>query len=231
MPAVGPVQRGGLVQVGIDRLQPGQQRDGEEGHAAPGVHRDRAPHAVDAVGQERDLVHDEARPEEEPVQHAERRIEHPPPGERREHGRDDERQQHRGAQETLAAEAAIEQHGQRHAERQLEDRGPERVEERVAERLLEDRVVPGLREVLQADEMADVADARVREREPDARDERVGDERPEQHDRRRQQQRGQQPLALEKARQPPGALGARMRQRHHRRAIRSARDRFLHAYP
>ncbi len=201
------------MQVRVDRLEPRQERDREERHPAPGVDPDGAPHRPAPVGEERELVRDEAKAVEEPVHHAERGIDHPPPGERREHGRHDERQQHRGADQTHAAELAVQEESEPHAEGQLEDRRPERVEERVLEGGLEDRVVPLLDEVPEPDEGARAAHARVAEGEPDAHHERVGDEQGEQHDRGRQEEGGQQPLALEAPRQPPRGRRPRPGQR------------------
>ena len=100
--------------------------------------------------------------EQHPVEDAEGRIEHPLPGEGRQHRRDDERQQDEGAHERLAAEMPVEQQREPQSERQLEDRRDERVEEGVVDRDVEDDVVPDLVEIVEADEVAGHADARVR---------------------------------------------------------------------
>src|SRR5260370_9078393 len=68
---------------------------------------------------------------EEPIKYAKCRIEHPLPGESRKHGRDDERQQDEGTRESLAAEIAVEQHGQPQSERQFEDGGYARIDKGV----------------------------------------------------------------------------------------------------
>src|SRR4029450_7574771 len=49
---------------------------------------------------------------EQPGEHAEGGIEHPPPREGAEHGRDDERQEHGSAHDPLAAEMPVEQEGE-----------------------------------------------------------------------------------------------------------------------
>src|SRR3546814_10496275 len=97
LPGVGAVDRGGLVQLRADRLHPGQQRDREERDAAPDVDGDDAAHREVGVTQPVDALVDQADLPQQPVQHAEGRVEHPLPGEGRQHRRDDERQQDEGA--------------------------------------------------------------------------------------------------------------------------------------
>ena len=132
-----------------------------------------------------------------PVEDAEGRVEHPLPGEGRQHGRDDEGQQDEGAGERLALEIAIEQHRQPQPERQLEDGGDARIEERVVDGGAEDPVVPDLVVVGEADEVAGHAHARAGHRQHDAAHERVGDEHAEQHHGRHQQHERQPALVLE----------------------------------
>src|SRR4029077_6329991 len=107
-------------------------QDGED------AERDRAgagtAQPVDPAGDQAEMV-------EEPIENAERRVEHPLPGKSREHGRDDEGQQEKGAGESLAAEIAIEQQGQPQPERQLEDRGYTRIKERVVDGGAKDPVI------------------------------------------------------------------------------------------
>ena len=144
-------------------------------------------------------VCDDPEMEQHPVEHAEGRVEHPLPGEGRQHGRDDEWQQDEGAHERLAAEMPVEQQRQPQPERQFEDRRDEGVEAGVVDRDVEDAVVPDLDEIVEADEMARHADLGIGDRQQDAVDERIGDEQPEQ-DHRRQHQAGRQPaLVFEQA--------------------------------
>jgi hypothetical protein len=98
---------------------------------------------------------------EEPVENAERRVEHPLPGEGRQYGRNDEGQQDESAGEGLAAEIAVEQHGQPQPERQLEDGGDARIEEGVVDGGVEYSVVPDLVVVGETDEVAGHAHARI----------------------------------------------------------------------
>ena len=131
LPGAGAVDGGGLVELGTDGLQAGQQGDGEERHAAPDVDDDDRRHGEVGVAQPVDAGGDEAELEQRPVEDAEGRIEHPLPGEGREHRRDDERQQDEGADDRLALEMPVEQDRQPQAERQLEHRRHARVPERV----------------------------------------------------------------------------------------------------
>src|SRR5437762_14144945 len=102
---------------------------------------------------------------EEPIENAERRVEHPLPGQSREHGRDDEGQQDESTGESLAAEIAVEQHGQPQSERQLEDGGHTRIDKGVVDGGAKDPVIEYLIEVGEADELAGHAHARAGDRE------------------------------------------------------------------
>src|SRR5260370_42494307 len=112
---------------------------------------------------------------EEPIKYAKCRIEHPLPGESRKHGRDDERQQDEGTRESLAAEIAIEQHGQPPSERQFEDGGHARIDEGVVDGGAEDSVIEDLVEVGEADEVAGHTHARLGYRQHDAAHEPIRD--------------------------------------------------------
>ena len=192
VPGARAVDRRRLVQFGADRLQPGQQADRVKRHAAPDIDDHDRDHREVRIAEPVDPAGDDVQLKEHPVQHAEGRVEHPFPGEGRQHGRDDERQQDEGADERLAAEMPVEQQRQPQAEHQFEDRRDERVEEGVVDRDMEDAVVPQLLEIGEADEMALDADLGVGDREQHALDERVGDEQAEQHDRRQQQHEASQ---------------------------------------
>ncbi len=233
LPAVCAVERRRLLQVRADGLQAREQRDGEERHPAPRIDHDGAPHAVGAVGEERELGRDEAGLVEQPVEHAEGGIEHPSPREGAEHGGHDERQEHGGAHDPLAAEVPVEQERQPHPQRQLEEGGPERVEAGVPECGPEDRVVPRLDEIVQADEDPDIAHAGVGQREPHAHHERIGDEQAEEDDRRGEQDEREQPLVFEDARpsRRPGGAGMGKDGLEPRRPSRSARDGLVHELP
>ena len=138
LPGLGAVDGGGLVELGADGLQPGEQADGEERHAAPDVDDDDRDHGEVGIAQPVDAAGDQAELVEQPVEDAEGRIEHPLPGEGRQHGRDDEGQQDEGAGEGLALEIAVEQHREPQAERQLEDGGDARIDEGVVDGRAED---------------------------------------------------------------------------------------------
>ena len=219
------------MKIRVDRLQTGQERDGEERHATPGIDDDRAPERPVAVGQERQLGDDEAGLVEGPVEDAEGRIEHPAPCEGRQHRRDDERQEHRRAHDSLSPEVPVEQEREPHAEHELEDGRPERVDAGVPERDAEDRVVPGLHEVLQPDEVAWIPDADAGQREPYAHPERVSDEHPQDQHGRREEHERQEALVLQKTREGASLRSARMRQRHldRRGPPGTSSDRVLHA--
>ena len=226
MPGIGAIERRRLVQVRADGLQPCKQRDREERHTAPGVDQHRAPHRPVPIRKERQAIGDHAAVKEHPVHHAECRVEHPAPGKRGKHCRDDEGKQHGGADDPLEAEAAVEHQRQPHAQGQLEDGGPERVEDRVLERGLEYGVVPGLGEVCETHELARIADPDAGERKPQRHHEWVGDEEHENDHARREQGRREQILAFQQARQARNAtaLGGG---RHARGAPRSGYDGIL----
>src|SRR6202035_4675619 len=132
----------------------GEQADGKERHAAPDVDNDDRDHGEVRIAQPVDPACDQAEMVEQPVENAECRVEHPLPGEGREHGRDDEGQQDESAGQSLAAEIAVEQHGQPQSERQLEDGGYTRIKESVVDGGTEDPVIEDLVEVGEADELA-----------------------------------------------------------------------------
>ena len=188
LPRLGAVDGGGLIEFGTDGLQAGEQADGEERHPAPDVDDDDRDHGEVWIAQPIDAAGDQAQMVEEPIENAKRRVEHPLPGESREHGRDDEGQQNESTGESLAAEIAVEQHGQPQAERQLEDGGHARVEEGVVDGGTKDPVIEYLVEVREADEVAGHTDARIGHRQQDTAHERIGDEQTEQHHGRHQQQ-------------------------------------------
>src|SRR5262249_56801328 len=121
----------GLVEFGTDGLQAGEQADGEERHPAPDVDDDNRDHGEVRIAEPIDPTGDQTEMVEDPIENAERRVEHPLPGESREHGRDDERQQDESTGERLATKITVEQHGQPQTEPQLEDGGHTRIEEGV----------------------------------------------------------------------------------------------------
>ena len=184
VPRAGAVDRRGLVQLGTDCLQPGQQADRVKRHAAPNIDDDHRHHGHDRVAKPVDPRVDDVGMEQHPVEDAERRVEHPLPGKSRQHRRDDERQEDEGAHERLTAEMPVEQECQPQPEGQFEDGGNEGVEAGVPHRDMENVVVPDLDEVVHADEMPGHADSGVSHREQNAVDKGVGDKKREQHYRR-----------------------------------------------
>ena len=160
LPRLGAVDGGGLVEFGTDGLQAGEQADGEERHPAPDVDDDDRNHGEVWIAQPIDPTGDQAEMVEEPIENAKCRVEHPLPGESREHGRDDEGQQDESTGESLAAEIAVEQHGQPQPERQLEDGGHARIDEGVVDGGAKDPVIEDLVEVGEADEVAGHTHAR-----------------------------------------------------------------------
>jgi hypothetical protein len=142
---------------------------------------------------------DDAAVHEQPVHHAEGRVEDPHPGDGGERGGHDERQQQERPREVLAAEALV--HHQGHAEPadQLQDRGHRHVEERVARDLPEHGVVGQRDEVGQAHEDAGAGDTPILKTQEDAVEERIGDEREQEEHPRAQHEPREEPFPLEQA--------------------------------
>jgi hypothetical protein len=192
-----PSMAAGLVEFRTDGLQAGEQADGEERHPAPDVDDDNRDHGEVWIAQPVDPTADQAEMVEEPIENAERRVEHPLPGESREHGRDNEREQDESTGKSLAAEITVEQHGQPQPERQLEDGGYARIDEGVVNGGAKDPVIEDLVEVSEADEVAGHTDARAGDRQQYPSNEGIGNEHAEQHDSRHQQHERQPALVLE----------------------------------
>ena len=133
----------------------------------------------------------------------------PPPGDRRQHRRHDPGQQHDRADERLERDVVVEQHRQPQPEREFPDRRDGRVEDRVGHRHPEHRIVRQRDEILQADEMAGLADRGVGDRQPEAEAERIGQEDQQQPGRRQHAQRDQECLVVEQPGQPAVRLAGR----------------------
>jgi len=140
------------------------------------------------------------------IEDAKCRVEHPLPGESREHRRDNERQQDESTGKSLAAEITVEQHGQPQPERQLEDGGHARIDEGVVNGSAKDPIIEDLVEVSEADEVAGHTHARVGDRQQDAAEERIGDKHAEQHQGRHQQHECEPTLVLEQPEPGPRRL-------------------------
>ena len=123
----------------------------------------------------------------------------PPEGDGRQHGRHHPGQQHDGAEEGFERQVLVEEQRQPEAEHEFQDRGADRVEQRVEDGEPEDGVVPEIFVVLQADEDAGAADARVGEAEPDAEAQRIGEEDEQQRCRRQHEAEGEEAAAFREA--------------------------------
>src|SRR5262245_60037494 len=109
-----------FLELRIDGLQAGEQADCIERNAAPDVHNDYRDHCQIRIAQPVDAPMDEPEAIERPVDHAEGRIEHPFPGEGREHGRNNEWQEHERPRNRFAFEMPVEQKRKPQAECELE---------------------------------------------------------------------------------------------------------------
>ena len=138
-----------------------------------------------------------------------RRVD-PPPGDRRQHGRHDPRQQHDGADERLERDVVVQQQRQPQPEREFPDRRHGRIEDRVGDRHPEDRVVHQVDEVVETDELARLADRGVGHRQPEAEAQRIGQEHHQQADRRQHAQEDQERLVVEQPRQPAVRLAGEL---------------------
>ena len=132
-------------------------------------------------------------------------VEQPPEGDGREHGRHDERDQHDRADHRLERHVLVEQEREIEPDREFEHAGDAGIEQRVEHREQEHRVVRQPLVVLEPDEDAGPADARVGERQPDAEPERIG-EKQNQERRRRQHEPEAEPVAVDLQAIPRGRL-------------------------
>jgi hypothetical protein len=210
LPGVGSVDGGRILDLGADGLEPREERDGEERHPPPDIDQDDRPHGSHRPAQPVHAHVDEAQAVEHPVHDAERGIEHPLPGQGGQDRGNDPGQEHGGPQEALESDQHVQHDRDGHAQRQLEHGRDGRVDERVLGRALEDRIVPQLDEIAEADEGPLAADQGVREAQPDAPPEGIGDEDGEHETGGREQGEREQPLtALARTGRPetaePGA--------------------------
>ena len=180
---VGAVDVAGVVELRRHRLQAGQERNGEERQAAPGVHQDDREHRQAGASKPQRPLHvapvflqhqaedadlQSPQPFQHPVEHAEGGVEHPQPRQTAEHGRDDERQQHGGAGKARQPKLAVQQNGEPHAEHRLDDRGGDGEDDGVPGRLVKNFAPQQLGKIGQPDEIARRAHHLVRQRHPHA---------------------------------------------------------------
>ena len=191
LPARRAVDRRGFVVGRRDRLQSGEQGDGDEGHAAPDVGGDHRQARVPRLAEEIDVLVDQAHLHQHPADDGELRVVDPPEGDRRERRRHDVGQQDDGAKEGLEADVAVEEQCEPEAEHELDDARHHRVEDGVEERQARDRVVPEELVVLEADPRAGAPDLGVGEAEPEAEAERIRQEDDQQQRRRQHEQHAQ----------------------------------------
>jgi hypothetical protein len=90
----------------------------------------------------------------------------------------------------------VEQQGQPQAQHEFQDRGDDGVENGVEHRQPEHAVVEQEAIVLEADEVASPADARIGEAEPDAEPQRIGEKAQQEHARRQHEQECQRSPAV-----------------------------------
>ena len=204
----------GVLDLVRDRRAAGDEDHDGEREDPPGVHeRDRDEREVRAAeplerhlrvllevhgGEQPDEGVVEVEPGERPVDDAVERVEQPQPPDRREDDRGRPRQDHEEADEPLAAEVADEEvREHRGADEDDRLRG-EREDERVAERAPEVLVLPGVREVVEADPVAGERPAdRVGEAQVDRPDERDAHDERHEDDRRGDEQGREDAAALE----------------------------------
>ena len=148
LPAIGAVDRRGFLQFRADGLQPRQQADRVEWHAAPNIHDNHGREGEIGVAQPVDPALDQAQVPQQPVEHAESRIEHPFPGEGGQHRGNNEGQQDEGTHPGLALEIPVQQLRQPQAKHQLEYGCDESVPAGIPHRRAEDRIVPDFLEIL-----------------------------------------------------------------------------------
>ena len=195
LPGGRAVECGSLVERGRHRLQPGQERDRDERHAAPDVGEDHAGPRHVAVAEKIDVLVDQPHLDQRPGDDRELRIVDPPERDRGEHRRHDEGDQHGGADQRLERHMAVQQQRQIEANDEFDGGGDDRIEQRVEHRQPEDRVVFQPLVILDTDEHAGAADAVVGETHPDAEKQRIGEEQ-DQERRGRQHEPQRQPVAV-----------------------------------
>ncbi len=228
LPAGRPIDGRGLVERGRHRLEAGQQRDGHERNAAPDIHEDDRPARVPGAAEKVDIGRDQVKLAQRPRDDRELRVEQPPEGDRGEHRRHDEGDEHDRADHRLEGEILVEQQRQIEPEPEFDGAGHAGVEQRVEDREPEHRVARDARDlagekefarpgepvlegsdhpfvVLQPDEGARAPDARIGEGQPDAQAQRIG-EKQDQEGRRRQHEPQAEPVAVDLEPLPRGAF-------------------------
>ena len=142
LPRRGAVEARRLVVRRRDRLQPGQQRDGDERHAAPDVGEDHRPARVPDIAEEVDVGRNEPKLFERPGDDRELAVIEPPERDGRKHGRYDERDQHDRAQQRLERQVLVEQNCEIKPDREFNDARDAGIEQRIEHREPERGVVP-----------------------------------------------------------------------------------------
>ena len=153
VPASGAVDAGGVVQLGRNHLERGQQEYGRERPLLPHVRDGHAEARAERLAHPRDVPVDDAGDEEQAVQHAVVAVEDPAPDDPADDGGDRPRQQHHDFEQRAAEHDLVEEQGhaqpvQRHRghRHDREHRGgPERPPEVIAR--------DDLSEVLEPDEV------------------------------------------------------------------------------
>src|SRR5207253_5898843 len=121
LPDARSVHGGRVEELALDRLKAGEDRDGEERRSPPDVRDDDRGHRPAALAEPVDTAVREAAVHDRPVEDAEGRVEEPQPGDGRERGWHDPRQEQRGAREVLEAEGLVHEDGEGDTEPELED--------------------------------------------------------------------------------------------------------------
>ena len=144
------------------------------------------------------------------VHDAERVVEHPLPHLRRDDGRDRPRNEHHGAHDAAALEARVDDEGDDQPERELEADRDQRELDRRPDRVAEDRVVPELAVVLEADPLRRLEreELLVGEALVDGLAERVDRDERDDRERGHEQQPGEARLPALELRRPAAAAWA-----------------------
>ena len=172
----------GLVQLGGDGAQARQERDAEEGKAAPDVDADHRGHGrarlaepPHALGQEVEDL------DQEIVQHAEAVVEDPQKIQGRDHRGRHPRNQEHARPEAAETDSRGQDQGHQHAEDELHAHGAEGEDEAVDDGALEEAVEGDLDVVVEAHEDGRHPHVLPRHAQVDRVAEGIGDEREHQH--------------------------------------------------
>src|SRR5690606_37679852 len=165
--------RSSCVQRRRAGLQARKQRDRNARDSAPDIRCDDRRPRIRSITEEIDAVVDQPPFHEHPGDDRELCVIDPPEGDRRQHCGHDPRQEDDRAEESLERQVIIENERQPQAQRELQNGGNDRIKERVENGEPEDGVFPKQLVIVEADENAFPAYARIRERQPYAEPERI----------------------------------------------------------